>query len=271
MIKGSQLMLAQPKVIDTLDFEYVALTDITEEEQETALLPTPVELENEQLERIKEESRRVLQDTESMVAKLLEKAREEARTIIDDAKKEAAAIRTQASEEAGQMRTRAEEEGYEQGLKRAQQEIEADRQLALQQSQQIIEQARQTKISTIRSLEPDIIRLVMAIARKIIAGEIATNPGVIVNVVREAIHHLDNPENLTVYVNPEDMEQLAHAVTSREVMDIGNSQVNIEVRSDDRMDKGGCLIESDSGRVDAQLNTRLMAVETAIKEVTADG
>jgi flagellar assembly protein FliH len=140
----------------------------------------------------------------------------------------------------------------------------------LEQSQQIIEQARQIKLNTLKSIEIDIVRLVLAIARKTIAGELNTNPDVVVNVAREAINYLDNPQNVTVYVNTQDMEKVLKAIESREITEVGEKQINFEVLPDDRMSQGSCLIESDIGRVDARVETRLTSVERAIQEVTAD-
>ncbi|MEN6462082.1 MAG: FliH/SctL family protein [Syntrophomonas sp.] len=267
VIKGCKLVLAPPKVIDSLDFD---VAENSEEEIKPLPCLSTLEIEKEQLEQLKNDSQHVLEDTEAMVMELLEKARDEAKTIIGNAQEEADAIRTQVFEESKIMRSKAEQEGFQQGLKQAQQEIEADRQLALEQSRQIVEQARQSKINTLRSIETDIVRLVLAIARKTIAGELLSNPDVIVNVVREAINYLDNPQNVTVHINTQDMQQVLNAIESREITEVGGSQINFEVLPNDRMGRGGCLLESDIGRVDARVETRLNSVERSIQEVTAD-
>ncbi len=69
------------------------------------------------------------------------KSQDEAKTIIANAHQEAEEIRVQVVEEARQIKEKSRSEGYATGLKTAQQEIEADRLLALQQNQEILEEA----------------------------------------------------------------------------------------------------------------------------------
>lgn len=265
VIKGCELVMMQPKIMKTI-------ADQETENYQAEIIPIikQSDLEREELEQIKAESQKLLTDTESMVMELLDKARDDAKSIIANAKEEAEAIIAQAKEEGNSIRKSAEEEGYQQGLKKAQEEIEADRQLALEQSRQIIEEARKTKLITMKSIENDAVRLIMAVARKVIGGELIANPDVIVNVVRQAINFLDNPKNVTVYVNTQDVERLLAAMEQQDLTEIGSGEININVHPDNRMERGGCLIESDTGRVDAQVETRLNSVEKAIQEVTAD-
>ena len=119
-------------------------------------------------------------------------------------------------------------------------------------------------------MERDIFQLVMAISKKVIAGEIATNPQVIINIVREAIDFLDKPENITVYVNPHDLENLLAASKNHELAEPGAKEAAIEVCPVDRIEAGGCVVESDIGRVDAKVETRSASVERALLEVVND-
>jgi len=230
------------------------------------------ELEEAQKELayLKEQSQIILAETENMVMELLQKARDEARGILSAAQEEAEMVRSQAEEEALQIRKRAEEEAYAEGLKRAQLDIEEDRQAALQQSKEIIEEARQTKIQIMRSCESDIVRLVMAVAKKVIASELATNPDIIINVLRESISYLDTPENITVYVNPRDLERLLDVTKKETFFDIGTNDVHLSFQADDRISPGGCSLESEGGSVDTRLETRIAAVEQALQEVSGD-
>lgn len=262
----SHLVIEQPKIISSF------ITDENEARDVINLIPTidPVEIEKEELEKLRLESNNILSETETMVLELLEKARNDARNLITDAQDEASVIRTQVYEEADTIRNQAQQEGYREGLKKAQQEIETDRLAALEQSRTIMEEARQTKLKTINSMERDISQLVMAISKKIIAGELVTNPQVIINVVRKAISFLDNPENITVYVNPHDMEGLLAGIETHELTEPGAKETPIVVRPVDRIETGGCVVESDIGRVDARVETRAANVERALLEVVND-
>ncbi len=271
VIKNTEMSISPPIVIDL--FELTAIEAYGG--NETALVTddngmSRLDMEQQELERVKKESSSILAETEQMVMELLQKARDESRGIISNAQEEAEAIKAQAAEEAVQIRQRTLQEAYEEGLRKAHEEIEADRQLAIQQSKEILEEARQTKIKLFRSSETDMVRLVIAITKKIIAGELQTNPDLIVNVVQEAIDYLDRPENVTVYVNPRDMESVLEEMNKGGLTDIGTNAMKLELKSDDRISAGGCLLESDAGSVDAQLEIRTASVLNAVQEVTAD-
>lgn len=270
VIKNSDMLLSPPIIIDSLEYAETPGTGgdeiILPDNSDSQLLDP----EKQNLDKVKQESQDILKETEQMVLDLLQKARDEARDIISNARAEAEVVRLQASEEIVQSRQKAEKEAYAEGLKRAHEEIEADRQLAMQQGQAILEEARQSKLKVFRSSETDMVRLVMAITKKVIATELKTNPAIIISVLQEAIDYLDKPENIMVYVNPQDIDTVLEVKDSGNLTDIGSNNTKLDIKSDERVSMGGCLLESDAGSVDAQLETRIASVENAIQEVVAD-
>ncbi len=270
VIKNEQAILTLPIVIDSVELNQI------ENKMETLVIDNnnnhnnPLEMEKQEIEKIKQESQKILKETEQMVMELLQKARDEARDIITNAREEAEVIKMQAGEEAVAIRQTAHKEAYQEGLRQAQQEIEGDRQAAIQQSQALLEEARQSKLKVFRSCEADMVRLVMAMVKKVIAGELKTNPDIIINILQEAIDFLDRPENITVYVNPQEVENILEVMDKGYLTDIGSNNINMDIKADERVSCGGCLLESDAGSVDAQLETRIASVNNAIQEVVAD-
>ncbi len=270
VIKNEQAILTPPILIDSVELNQI------ENKMENLLIHNngnhnnPLEMEKRQLERIKQESEKILKETEQMVMELLQKARDEARDIVTNAREEAEVIKMQAADDAVAIRQTAHKEAYQEGLRQAQQEIEGDRQAAIQQSQALLEEARQSKLKVFRSCEADMVRLVMAMVKKVIASELITNPDIIINILQEAIDFLDRPENITVYVNPQELENILEVMEKGYLTDIGSNNINMDIKADERISRGGCLLESDAGSVDAQLETRIAAVNNAIQEVAAD-
>jgi len=269
IIKNSNLVLAHPRIIEFFDALVWEENEVQEQESED-IIPVLSELEHEkeEIEALKRESEKILTETEHVVMDLLEKARNEAKMIIGNAQDEVDILRTQAAEEAEQIRAHAGMEGYNDGLKRAQAEIEADRQMAMEQSQHLIEEARRTKVSILNSAETDILRLIMAIAKKVIVAELSANPQAILDIVRQAISYLDNPDNIRVYVNPADLQTLLDAIEQGGLSEIGSRDLGMDIRADKRLSNGGCIIESNMGSVDAQLESRMHKVEEAIMEMS---
>jgi len=256
IIKNSDLVIANPRVIETV---------LKLEEEKTT--PESFVTESDPIQALQLESQSILAETETLIVELLEKARTEANGIIQDAKEEAEYIRSQTMEESVRIKEDALNQGYGEGLRKAQQDIEADRQMAMDQSRQIVEEARRTKMEILNSLEPDMVRLVLAIAKKVVVADLILQPAAIVEIIRQAIANLDEPENLRIYLNPADVSIVIDAIDWDGLTEIGSRDIPVEVKSDSRISRGGAMIESSGGTVDARLETRLENVEKSFMDV----
>lgn len=264
IIKNSSLS-SKPKLI-----EFTNIEELQETIMADSLINKEVKNQEDELKELKAESEKILKETEQMILELLERAQSEAKEIIANAQEEADVIRSHVYDEAKVIREQAEQAGYEEGLKKVHDEIEEDRKRALEQNELIIEEARKMKLQMLRSVEPDIVRLIMAISKKVIASELKTNTQAIVNIVREAITHLDNPQNIKVYVNPSELDKLLELINLEELTDIGSQAITADIRGDNRITPGGCMIESESGLVDARIETKIHNIEKGLQEVSGD-
>lgn len=258
VIKRFDLTLTEPLILSPPP--RVLVLDVIPEEPDTG--PEP--------DFMRDEMANIVLETESMVKDLMEKAAQEARNILDDAREDAEVLRNQALKEAEEIKKLAQTEGYERGLRDAQKEIEADRQMALEQCRQILEEARRTKLNILESSTTDMARLAIAVAKRVINFEVNTNPQIIINVIREAINLLDQPGNIHVYVNPQEIEPALIGLAEEELSEIDKQDLSNALMPDARVGVGGCVIESDAGIVDAQLDTRIAKVEQALQDVMAD-
>lgn len=258
VIKGLNLARGEPLVINT---RFKPLLES---------VPVVAQQEDVELTDIKVDVNSILEEAEAMVREILDKARQEAGNIVIDAREEAEVTLSAAEQEAQNIRAQAQKEGYEQGLRDAQKESEADRQAVLEQCQEILEEARRSKIKIMESSIADMARIAMAIAKKIIATEVMTNPNIITNIIREAIGFLDQASNIHVYVNPQEIEKVLSDVADNRLNEIGQKELRNELVADKRVAIGGCVVESDVGIIDARLETRIEKVEQALQEVIAD-
>lgn len=166
----------------------------------------------------------------------------DAEQVLEQAKQKAAAIVAEAQEqyEAEKARGRAD------GLAEAQAEI-AEQMLTLVSR----------SVDYLAGAETDVARVVMACLRKIL-GEFSDEE-LAVRQARAALQVVRNEPRVTVRVRPE----LEVSVRER-VGDIlrGNGEVSIlEVVGDERLEHGGCRLETDAGVVDASLEQQLKALE----------
>jgi len=201
-----------------------------------------------------------------MIVDLLEKAREEARAIITAAREEAELMQIQAQQAADEVKQQAFQDGYRQGLEQANLEM-AD---LKSQAQYLVEEARAEKLKTIKECEGDILRLAMAIARKVVTAELRINPDAILSVIQESIALLDNPDNVTVHVNPAELNHVLKEIGSTLYSDANQEDIKVKVIPDNSITAGGCTVESEVGMIDARLETRLDNMEQLMQELSGD-
>ena len=265
IIKGSALQRSNPRLIELAG---IGLLETAPPQTHSA--ERPREEEREQFEYLRLESQKVLQETEAMIVDLLEKAREESGAIMAAARDEAEIMQIQASQAAHEMKEKALKDGYRDGLEQARLETAALKARAEEESRSLVENARAQKLQTIRDCEADILRLSMAIARKVVAAELATNPDVILGVIRDATALLDSPDNITVHVNPAELDQVLEEIGSGLYSDANQGMIQVKAVADHRISAGGCTLESEVGMIDARLETRLDNMEQLLREVSGD-
>lgn len=170
-------------------------------------------------------------------------ARAEAKRIVEEAEAEAAAVRQGLDRLARETREVAYREGYEDGLFRL---------------YDMLLDARERRDAAFAAAEQDLLRLAVKIAEKIIGHQIEVEPATLADIVSAALRHARQSEALTVYVNPADLPTLQEF---RATLDPGGRARFLDIVPNPEVGRGGCVIKSESGTVDAQLDTQLRVLE----------
>jgi flagellar assembly protein FliH len=97
--------------------------------------------------------------------------------------------------------------------------------------------------------------LAILIARHLVRRELKIDPGEIVAVVRDTMQHLPVAvRNPRIRMHPDDVEIVANALA------IGEESRSWRLQPDPLVTRGGCIVETDSSRVDASVEARLAAI-----------
>jgi flagellar assembly protein FliH len=108
-------------------------------------------------------------------------------------------------------------------------------------------------------VEQQLVELSMSVVRQLFRREIRTDPSHIIGVVHEAIQLLPvASRNIRVFLHPEDARLVAESLSPSE----GERAWNIV--EDPLINRGGCTVNTDSSRIDAQAETRLNTVINSI-------
>ena len=141
--------------------------------------------------------------------------------------------------------------GYDAGKKLATTELE--RQIAL------LDGIMRDLSTPLAELDDELVRavgeLALLIARHLIRRELKADPGEVVAVVRETIRQLPVASRSTsIHLNPDDIELVQSALA------LGDDGRTWRLEPDPLIARGGCMVESESSRVDATVESRLAAI-----------
>jgi flagellar assembly protein FliH len=132
------------------------------------------------------------------------------------------------------------------------------------QTAKYFKQLEDSKKTMINGLEHVLLRFCVELTKKIISCELETNRDMITATIKRALSMIADRENVLIRVSPGDMET---ASGSKDFLSTVTERLeNVRIEEDARINKGGCIIESNSGLVDARLGVQLEEVEALVEK-----
>jgi flagellar assembly protein FliH len=193
----------------------------------------------------------IIAAAEAQAAQIVAAAEAHAAQLVQVAHQEAAAALDAARAEIAQMEQAAYAEGYRVSMAAARQDLGTQ----LQQAAELLAGAQEAKATALSEAEPEVIRLVLAIAKRVIRREIAADQRIVVDTVRESLRRLGGRAVARVRANPAEMPALNEAWN-----ELTSVAREIEFIADEGVSPGGCIVESRQGEIDAQVETQVEAV-----------
>ena len=151
------------------------------------------------------------------------------------------------------------EEGYSRGKQDGRQELQEELDQTVHTFSQAIERIDSLRRSILDSSKQDMVRLVRSVAQQVIHVEVQSRETVIIRAVEKAIQAAVQAEEYRVRVSPRDMA----VVTENKPLFLSSISglQSIVVESDEDISRGGCVVESDQGKVDATIETKLEKIQ----------
>jgi type III secretion protein L len=172
----------------------------------------------------------------------------EGEKAIADARAQAERIVAEARDEAERVKRKAEAEGRERGLGAV---------------TELLVGARAAAARARADAEAELRALAVRVAEKLLGRELALDAGAVVDVAAEAMRHAGQPRELVVRCAPEDLEALERG--KPRLLERCRAAQAVRFVADERVARGGCIIETELGIVDARLSTQLEAIERALR------
>lgn len=190
-----------------------------------------------------EEAKSIKDIAKVRAGQTISEANAEAEKIIADAQSQAEAIKSAAQEEGLQI-------GKEEGASVAMEKVAN----ALKRMNEFEENAI-----------PQLKKLAMTIARKIIGKELEFSPEGVVDIIRQALaEKARQRQEIFLRIHPDDIEHIRQ--NKPRLLEVLSRCNDIAIREDPDVERYGAVIETDAGRIDAQLETQLAVFEKVLLE-----
>jgi len=155
----------------------------------------------------------------------------------------------------GEAHEAARRQGYEEGLAQAREEAKS-------QSGRLREltESYSAALDTLDfRLSDQVLNLALDVARQVVAGELAARPERILDVVNLALRQMvETTREARLLLNPDD------AAIIRPLLNEALDKSRLRIVEDVRIVRGGCLIETPQGDLDATLQARWRQVVTVL-------
>jgi len=184
------------------------------------------------------------------VSKITKEAHEaslEAKDILAKAQQQAAQLLDDARREKEKVLAESTERGYAAGL---------------DQWNDVLADAWKQREEFLSKHEAELVKLAVAIARKIIGHSVMMPPDVVLQTAREALRSVRSEKRVTIKVNPSDETALRGQAASLKML--GGEVGELVIIGNPAIEAGGCVVESDLGMIDAQIGTQLASLENAL-------
>ena len=185
---------------------------------------------------------------------LLDDAARNAEILLSDAHDRARALIEDAAARADSIAQEARKRGHDEGVAAGREAADAAMTDMLATMRGLLEMARIERNKLIEEAEPELVRLAFGIAERVLHQQVALDRGVAVEMAKVAIARLIERDTVTVRVNPADLERMREH--RDDLIAIGDIR-NLRVVEDKRVDRGGVVIDSDTGTIDARIRTQL--------------
>lgn len=218
----------------------------------------------------------------AMAEREAERARREATEALMMAQEQASAVwaeiereRTALIADADRLREEARAQGLEQGRaeghaeglirgeREARDEFERETMAQLRRVVELADGAVTDLRTALRAAEPEIVRLALHIARRVIHRDVEIDRTIVAAVTEAAIQQITTTGRIRFRVHPTDVDELS--AYWLHVHGMAEGDRSYEIVADPKVHRGGCVVETRTGTLDAQIDVQLDEIEKAFQ------
>lgn len=197
---------------------------------------------------------------------LKNQAIEEATKLRADAKAEVDAMLAEANASTENITSTARKEGYAAGHDEGFKDGSAEVQRLIDRLHLMIEKIMDKRVQILAETEQQIVDLVLLMTRKVVKVISENQRNVVMSNIVHALRKVKGRGDVLIRVN---MAELALTTEhTKEFLETVENVKNITIVEDSSVDKGGCVVETDFGSIDARISSQLSELEQKILEIS---
>jgi flagellar assembly protein FliH len=182
-----------------------------------------------------------------------------ANIYVDEVQAKAAAIVADAQRQADAISRRAEEQGRQAAMRAVEQVMDEKvgkrMETLLPALEKVIAELSDARQAWLRHWEHSTVHLAAKIAQRVIRRELATQPEIKIELVREALEMAVGAPHIKISLHPADFDTLGSQI-QRITQEIART-AQAEIVSDETVTAGGCRLETRHGMIDQQIDSQL--------------
>lgn len=193
-------------------------------------------------------------------------AENEAAKLKAEAKAEADNIIAEAQAERDKIINESKKQGYDTGYEAGYQDGQKEAERLIERMHNILDAVMKRREEILSETEYQIVELVVLMARKVVKIISENQKTVIMNNVLQALKKVKGRGDVTIRVNLEDVKLTTEH--TQDFIDRVEAVKSITVVEDTTVEKGGCIVETDFGAIDARISSQLTELEQKILEIS---
>jgi flagellar assembly protein FliH len=254
-VKSSQLIIDKKKYVLNNDF-VVPEKKVVEEPVERSY--EPVEMDEDRRKEIDDELR-------IMKEEMLEAVKVESDRILSEAQAEKQSLIQQGMDQMQQTKESARQEGYsqgyEEGINKGYSEVNDLIEEALSYKDKYF-----SKFSAIKDeSEAQLTQVIIDTVEKILNKHVKEDYELIGGLVETALEKCAYTAHLTLRVAPEDYDSAVSI--KRYILSLTENVESIDIKQDNALKPGSCVIDTDAGSVDSSIHTQFENVKNKFIEL----
>ncbi len=250
--------------VDDLRKEAEAFREQWEKEKETMAVAARAEAE-EIIKKAEETAFQEVKRKNDQALAIRHEAELAAERALADAESKIKEMEKQAQARINEITSEAHKKGYAQGREEGFKAEKSEAERLVQRLHTIIERTMDKREEILNNTETQIVELVLLISRKVVKTISENQKSVIISNIAQALRKLKTRSDIIIRVSIADLELAGEHL--QEFTDMVENAKNISIVEDTTVDRGGCVIETDFGEIDARIQSQLNELEEKILDI----